>query len=384
MNCNGKLTFKIVIKDDYIRADGTCALFLQIFLNKKRKRIPCNLSVRPVDFDKKKQRVKSGFTMAKDYNLLIEKMLADINKIEVNYRLGNQVLTMEKLVEEYENPSSRLDFVKFWRNEMKMQKEKLKPGTYRQQISMLGKLEAYSPTLYFYDITDEFLDKIKGYMKNKLRNQDNTVNTFVKSFKKYLNIAKKRGILTPLDPDDIHLRQFRGDRTFLMPDEIRKLHEYWESKFINMAHRVILSKFLFSCFTGLRYSDVCKLEQDNFVDNILVIVAEKTGKLQRIGLNKAALSFVDKVHLLGPYFTNEYINRELKGICKICGISKNVSFHIARHTFATNFLLAGGRVEHLQKLLGHSKIEETMIYVHIVESITDKQIHNMDEILKVS
>jgi len=60
---------------------------------------------------------------------------------------------------------------------------------------------------------------------------------------------------------------------------------------------------------------------------------------------------------------------------------KESIFHVARHTFATNFLIAGGRVEILQKILGHSKIDETMIYVHIAESVTNVQIFNMDTII---
>jgi len=99
-------------------------------------------------------------------------------------------------------------------------------------------------------------------------------------------------------------------------------------------------------------------------------------------LNNSALTFIDENSIFNGNFTGEYINRELKFIAKACGITKNISFHVARHTFATNFLLSGGDVVQLQKLLGHSKITETMIYVHIVESITNEQIMSMDDILK--
>jgi site-specific recombinase XerD len=58
-----------------------------------------------------------------------------------------------------------------------------------------------------------------------------------------------------------------------------------------------------------------------------------------------------------------------------------VTYHVSRHTFATNFIISGGNVTVLQKLLGHSKIEDTMIYVHIAESITDIEILNLDNIL---
>lgn len=381
MNFNGKLTAKIVIKDDYVRADGTSALYLQIFLNKEKKKIPCNISVKASEFDKVKQRVKSKCPYYKDYNLIIEKMLADINKIEVNYRLSNLTLDLSSLLNEYENPTSKLDFIKFWEDEMIRQKEILKTDTYRQQMTMLNKTKAFKSPLYFYEINENYIQDLKVHCKKTLKNNDNTISSLLKSFKKYLHIANKKGIVTPVSFDDIKNKSFKGNRTFLSPDEIRSLNKYWESEFVNETHKNILSMFLFSCFTGLRISDVTNLTDDNIIENTLAFTAVKTSKFQRISLNDSAKKYLDPKLIFKAVYTGEYINRELKNIAKICGIRKVITYHVARHTFATNFLICGGRVENLQKILGHSKITDTMIYVHIVESITDIQIHNMDEIL---
>lgn len=382
MNFSGKLTSKIIIKSDYVRADGTCALFIQLFLNKQQKRIPLNIAVALENFDKKKQRIKPKTTFANDYNLIIEKSLAEINKIEINYRLSNIPLSIEKLMDEYNNPSSRLDFCNFWTAEMENQKQKLKPGTYRQQVTVLNKLKAYKSTVYFYEIDQQFIDKMISYLKNDLKNCENTIASFIKSFKKYVHIANKRGITTSILHDDIKRKSFTGNREFLFPNEIIALNTYFKSDFIGAAHKAILSRFLFSCFTGLRISDIQKLSADNFANDMLFFTSEKTLKVQKIKLNESALSFIDPEVIFFGNFTPEYINRELKFIAKVCNIKKNISFHVARHTFATNYLLSGGNVVNLQKLLGHSKITETMIYVHIVESITDVEIMNMDDILK--
>lgn len=381
MNFSGKLTAKIVIKDDYVRADGTSALYLQIFLNKEKKKIPCNISVKSSEFDKIKQRVKAKNTMHKDFNLIIEKMLADINKIEVNYRLSNLTLNLSNLLNEFDNPTSRIDFIKFWEDEMIRQKEILKTDTYRQQMTMLNKTKAFKSPLYFYEINENYIQDLKVHCKKILKNNDNTISSLLKSFKKYLHIANKKGIVTPVSFDDIKNKSFKGNRTFLSPDEIRSLNKYWESEFVNETHKNILSMFLFSCFTGLRISDVTNLTDDNIIENTLAFTAVKTSKFQRISLNDSAKKYLDPKLIFKAAYTGEYINRELKNIAKICGIRKVITYHVARHTFATNFLICGGRVENLQKILGHSKITDTMIYVHIVESITDIQIHNMDEIL---
>lgn len=381
MNFNGKLTAKIVIKDDYVRADGTCALYVQVFLNKEKKKIPCNISVSPVDFDKLKQRVKTKHFHHKDYNLILEKMLADINKIEVNYRLSDTNLDLTRLIEEFNNPTSRIDFIKFWEKEMERQKEILKPDTYRQQMTMLNKTKNFKSPLYFYEINQEYIQDLKNHCKKKLKNCDNTISSLLKSFKKYLHIANKKGISTPVTFDDIKNKTFKGNRTFLTPDEIVKLNSYYNSEFINETHKNILSRFLFSCFTGLRISDINNLKEENIIADTIVFTAIKTGKFQRVNLNETAKKFLDFKNIFPNSYTNEYVNRELKEIAKICGIRKKISFHVSRHSFATNFLICGGRVEHLQKILGHSKITDTMIYVHIVDSVTDIQINNMDNIL---
>ena len=151
-----------------------------------------------------------------------------------------------------------------------------------------------------------------------------------------------------------------------------------------LFHKNMLSMFLFSCFTGLRFSDVSKLTKENIFSEDIVFTSEKTGKFQRIPLNNSAKRYLDPIDIFKGNYTNEYFNRELKEIAKIVGIRKKITFHVSRHTFATNFLSCGGRVEHLQKLLGHSKIEDTMIYVHIVEILTNSQIKLMDKIFKKS
>ncbi len=383
MNFSGELTAKIVIKDDYVRSDGTCALHLQIFIMGKRKKLPIYISVCPGDFDKKKQRVKVKAPFAKDFNLIIEKALADINKIEISYRLAGEVLDIDKLVHEYQNPSSRIDFIKFWELEMVNQKETKDIATYKQQMSSLRKVKKYKESILFYEITPQFFEKMMRHFERVEKNAPHTLQSVSKNFKKYLHIANNKGIVTPLNYQDIKTLRCVSNRTFLDAAEINKLNKYYTADFINESLKSILGRFLFSCFTGLRISDILSISKENIVGDVLIFFAQKTGKLQRIQLNQSALSFVGDDTIFTGDYSEPHINRELKTIAKTCGIKKHITFHVARHSFATNFLICGGRVEVLQKLLGHSNIRETMDYVHIVESVVDQQINNLDDILKV-
>jgi site-specific recombinase XerD len=378
---NGKLTAKIVIKEDHVRTDGTCAIYLQMFLNRIRKKIPLHLAVKPSDFDKIKQRVKSKVPLSRDYNLIIEKALADINTIEVNYRLSNEVLTMDKLMSEYTNPSSRIDFLKFWEIEMEHQKLTKDIATYKQQMGTLRKVKKYKESILFYELDKVFFEKMIGHFEKVEKNGVQTMFTLKKNFKKYLHIANDKGIKTALSYKDIKTPSPISKRTFLDGEEITKLNEYYNSNFINENLKSILGQFLFSCFTGLRISDSQAITIDNIIGNVLAFTAVKTGKFQRIQLNETALSFIGEKEVFTNKYSEKHINEELKNIAKTCGIRKHVTFHVARHSFATNFLICGGRVEVLQKLLGHSSIRETMVYVHIVDSIVDTQIFNLDNLI---
>jgi prepilin-type processing-associated H-X9-DG protein len=378
---SGKLTSKIVIKKDYVRADGTSALYLQIFLDGVQKRIPLKLFVKVQNFDKIKQRVKIKTLNFQDYNLLIEQALASINTIEVNYRLSNEILTIEKLLYEYANPTSRIDFIKFWEVEMEHQKLTKDIATYKQQMSTLRKVKKYKSSILFYELTKPFFEKMIGHFEKVEKNGDQTIFTLKKNFKKYLHIANDLGIKTPLSYKDIKTPSPISKRTFLNEKEINSLHQYYCSDFINENLKSILAQFLFSCFTGLRISDSQAITTNNIIGDVLAFTSIKTGKFQRIKLIETAMALIGKDTLFPTKYSEKHINEELKVIAKTCGITKKITFHVSRHSFATNFLMCGGRVEALQKLLGHSSIRETMVYVHIVDSVMDTQIFNMDKLI---
>ena len=381
---NGKLSYKIRIKDDYIREDGTSALFLSIYYNGKRKRLPLDIAVPVASFDTKTQRVKKNFKFSLDYNLIIEKTLADLNAIEVSYRLSNERISLVKVLEDLQNPSLRVDFNLFAEKTLEFQFENkiISPTTYRQQKGCLNKIKRYKSPLLFIDIDHAFLERFKSYLKNTLKNKPTTVESTIKNFKKFLHKANTANIKTELKFSDIQVKSMVGDFVFLLPDEVKKLHDFYGSPFINGTWKHILQRYLFSCFTGLRIGDIEKITEDNFLEDYLVYTAQKTGKITRQKLNQTALNLIEMPQVFEGAYTREHINRELKNIAKVCGIKKRLHYHSSRHTFATNFLIQGGQIQNLQQLLNHSSIETTMIYTHVVESLMNDDLRLMDGILK--
>ena len=148
---NGTFTTKIVIKDDYVRKNGMCPLYVQVFINSERKRIPLNINVQPKDFDKKKGVVRNTMSKASDYNLILKKSLGDINQIAINYRLQNKKLTIKSLMDEINDPTSQIDFLKFYEHKLNEQKslEKIRISTYKQQRATLFKLKKFQESILF-------------------------------------------------------------------------------------------------------------------------------------------------------------------------------------------------------------------------------------------
>lgn len=379
---SGKVNTKIVLKEDYVRTDGSCAIYLTISMRGKRKRLPLHISIAPAKFNKKTQRIKGNSFIAKDCNILIEKALARINDIELTYRLSNKMLDVDIILEEYINPTPNYDFLKFYEYELEVQKKFLKESTYNQQLSTLKKLQSWKTSIAFSSINELLIKELKLHCKNVLKNENATIFTTLKNFKKYLHIANKKGIATNLKFDDIKIPATQSQRTFLDKAEIKRMFKYWESEWIKETHKFILDKFLFSCFTSLRISDIQTITRDHIIDNYLIYNSQKTGKFNKVKLSESAKKFIQpEGALFLDNFTPEYINRELKIIAGLLGIKKNVTFHVARHTFATQYIVNGGNVVNLQRVMDHSNIRETMIYVHIVDQIMNEEISLLDNLL---
>lgn len=383
-NMSGKITYRVNIKKEHTRIDGTNALYLSVYYNGDRKKLPLNISVPLAHFDSKKQRVKRINKHSTDYNLIIEKALATLNKIEVNFRLNNESISVDKIIQDYKNPTIRICFNAFALKYLEYQKEKnmLKHSTYRQQRATLLKIKAYKNPLLFSDINKNWAHEFRSYLRTKLKNKPATIEGTIKNFKKYLRAANDSGIKTELDYRDVKVKSMKGDFTFLMPSELKALYDFYKSPFINVTWKNILQRYLFSCFTGLRISDIEAINEGNFLEDHIVFNSIKTGKISRIRLNDTAKELINLPHVFNGSYSREHINRELKLIAKACSINKRIYYHSSRHTFGTNYLIAGGKVENLQKLMGHSKIETTMIYVHIVESMVDVEVNKMDQLLK--
>ncbi|MFN2261958.1 MAG: site-specific integrase [Psychroflexus sp.] len=156
---------------------------------------------------------------------------------------------------------------------------------------------------------------------------------------------------------------------------------------------------MFACYTGLAYSDLKKLSDDEINIGIdgnkwIYTRRKKTNSAVRIPLLEIPLEIIQKykdhprikgTNLLLPVFTNQKMNQYLKEIAKILNFNKKLSSHVARHTFATTVTLANGvPIESVSKLLGHTKLSTTQIYARIIDTKLSDDLRKINEITKTN
>jgi site-specific recombinase XerD len=154
--------------------------------------------------------------------------------------------------------------------------------------------------------------------------------------------------------------------------------------------------FVFSCYTGLAYIDASKLNPGNIqmgIDGLKWIFTkrEKTSSPVRVPLLLPAQKIINKYEkhpkaisngTVFPVISNQKLNSYLKEIADLCGITKNLTFHIARHTFATTVTLTNGvPIESVSKMLGHADLKTTQIYAKVVEQKISNDMSKLEEIL---
>ncbi len=254
-------------------------------------------------------------------------------------------------------------------------------GTINNYNVTLRKLKEFAPELRYGDLNETFLIKFEHYLKGKGLGI-NTIWKHHKDLRHFINEAIKTGVRITNPYEHYSLIKAKGKRAWLTNEEVIRLRDLMLSGKLHPSHDKVIKYFLFSCFTGLRISDVQKIRFDDIIDGQLVFIPVKTKRYQKIvkvPLNETALWLVGSgTGNIFDTFAEQVTNRYLKEIASIAGIKKSVSFHVSRHTFAMRFLERGGKIEVLKEILGHSDIGTTMEYVHELNQEAKIQIMYLD------
>jgi site-specific recombinase XerD len=241
--------------------------------------------------------------------------------------------------------------------------------------------------IFKYKVSDLSLDKLDYslisayafYLKGKRNISHNTTMRYLVYFKKIVLLCVKNGWIVRDPFFAFSMAKLEVDRR---PLDETELSAIVEKKFTNERLRKVRDIFIFCCYTGLSYVDVQKLKRSEVIDGFdgkkwISIKRQKTDTPSKIPLLPVALKILERYfeHIqcinhdrLLPVMTNQRMNSYLKEIADVCGIDRNITFHLARHTFATTVTLSNNvPIESVSKMLGHKDLRTTQHYAKIVD-----------------
>jgi site-specific recombinase XerD len=362
---------KITYNKDRIKANGNATIYIQIIIDREKWGLNLNVDWPHELIHEKgiKARGKND-TEHRDIQLVIDQRLAKINEIIIADRLGEQDLTISKLKDLFLNFDGRKDFIKFMTDkiEYRYKNNIVQFRTYKNNKTVLQRIIEFQPVVLYKELTEDYFSRLGAYLKAK-GYKNNYIASIFKDVKKYIRLAKKDGVRFDDITSFVKAPKTSRSLVYLTEVEVERLYELFNHPDLDQITKNVLRCFLFSIETGLRISDIPLAKHDQIDENnVLTIIPYKTRGLEKkiqIPLTKTALKLINNNDFLFSTFSDQFTNRKLKEISAHAKINKRITFHVARHTFATLFLSRGGRVEVLQKLLGHTKIETTMVYVHV-------------------
>lgn len=257
-------------------------------------------------------------------------------------------------------------------------KEQIKSEHYTKNIAAVVKtVIEFAPDIRMIDINREFYKRYLDFLRIVKKQSPNTIITNSKILAAIIHRAFLDKVITNMpDFTGIRPKSESHERQYLTLDELRLLAN-------TPALEIVKNAFLFSCFTGLRYSDIISLEWDDIRNNRITKRMQKTGEIVYIPLNKNALKFMPKQNaklVFKDLPSVQTISRILSKWVQQAGITKKITFHCARHTFATLALANGADLYTVSKLLGHSEITTTQIYAKVLDEGRKKAVDAIPEL----
>lgn len=251
--------------------------------------------------------------------------------------------------------------------------------------------------IFLFELNYKFITDFEHFLRrynpedHQLPMGNNTVMKHIERLRKMTNLAVRLGWIEK-DPFVAYRLSFkRVEREFLTQLELDAIKE---KCFKIERLQYVKDLFVFSCYTGLSYIDVMNLQPNNIRIGIngmnwIITQREKTTTPVRIPILSQAQVLIDKYKdnpksvnkgKVFPNISNQKLNSYLKEIADVCEIDKNLTFHVARHTFATTVTLTNGvPIESVSKMLGHTDLKTTQIYAKVVEKKISDDMANLEE-----
>ena len=387
---NTSVSILFYIKRAKVNNLGVCPIYARVTINAKRFEFSTNKNINPEKWTSEGTKVKGTSEEARTINSHLD-------------YLKNQVLEAEKRLFKKDIPVSTENL----KNELfglAETKRMLVPifQDHNNKIKELvgkeyapGTLERYTTSLkhtiefmqWKYNISDIDITKIDHafitdyeFWLRSVRNcANNTAVKYIKNFNKIIKICLANDWIDKNPFANYKSKVKEVERVYLTEDEVQAI---LEKEFKTERLSLVRDIFLFSCFTGLAYIDVKNLTKSHISFGIdgerwIFTHRQKTESASKIPILPVTQMIIDKYQnhpqsnnqeKLLPILSNQKMNAYLKEIATVCEIEKELTFHIARHTFATTVTLTNGvPIESVSKMLGHKNLRTTQHYAKVLD-----------------
>ncbi|MGP8215256.1 MAG: tyrosine-type recombinase/integrase [Bacteroidia bacterium] len=402
------VSFKIRFILDKRRRDelDRCHIYVRLYMGKVKSEASLYESILPGNFDEHRGRVKVRTKEDTRINHKIIETERKINDIRFRLELNGENLPPRKILQllktdGIQSGPTLLQFFDDHIKQLRIKKEEYTEPVIRHYLQTRSRLELYLKTvnkehILLKDFARPDIIGFEDYLLTTVVKElgrpvnRNTCNRYLKKLKAVIRKALVLDLISKYPFMDVKIREVPSNRTYLTEPELKKIMEH--SLGNNASLGRVRDIFLFSCHTGLRFSDAMSLtDKQVYVDkNKQYWIArdqDKTNDPIHIPLLKEAKRIYDKHSstreksgYVLPRLVNQKVNSGLKVIGELTGITKTLTHHVARHTCACLLLNNGIELAAVSKFLGHQSVKTTQIYAKITKKSMDNIADVMDKL----
>lgn len=360
-------TVKTILRTDKKKTNGECPLYFRVIFNSELLKLPVGISLKQKDWDSKRSYPKGNALLSKK----LEKKEQAIKDFIDDCDLHGKVVTKSLIKEFYNGRDGKKDFYYHFDRFTEKKFYEISEGTQKHYLLLRKQLKEYKPNLLLIEMDVPFLEDFFHHLRHKRKIGNSGIAMRRKNLMTVLRAFIKSKLIKENPCEEIPIIKEKEKTVFLTTTEVDKIKNVnLEIGSLARGLNLTRDKFLFSCYTGLRYSDVENLMVKEIKGNCVVKSTQKTNKEVNIPLIEEAIQILKKYDykrkfgLVFPRRCNVSVNRDLKFICTRAKIKKNVSFHVARHTFGSTLANEGVQPFYIMKLMGHTDVNMTKRYVN--------------------
>ena len=374
------------------RKNGECPVMLRINLNGDRLALQVKRYILPENWDQSRYVMKGRTEEARVFNNYLEAVRLKAHKKYNELLSYTDDVTPQMLRDAIlgVNSAKTRQIIDIWEGHVSNLKKLIGKensyATYQKYNTAKNHFQAFLQKQYHIDdvsikaVDYQMIQQYGIYLKTEKGCSFNTATKFLQNLKTITSISIRSGWLVKDPFNGISLTLKEVDRPYLSFEELQRLIEF--NSVFDRLNRV-RDFFVFSCYTGLAYIDVKKLKRAEIEGNDemgfwIRTRRQKTGGRANIPLldipmsiirNYCQLELLDAEDSILPILSNQKMNAYLKELADLCNIQKQLSYHVARHTFATTVTMMNGvPIESIAKMLGHKNIRTTQHYARIVDA----------------